>query len=96
MFARAFLRKPEIFFLDEATSSLDGHSETLIQKAIEAIAGSTTVVVVAHRLATIKKADIIYVLEKGMVVESGNYKELCSQDGYFSQLARFQELGIKQ
>jgi len=94
--ARAFLRKPEIFFLDEATSSLDSHSEILIQKAIEAIAGHTTVVVVAHRLATVKRADTIYVLDKGIVVESGNYKDLCSHGGYFSDMATLQKLGIQE
>jgi ABC-type multidrug transport system fused ATPase/permease subunit len=94
--ARAFLKKPGIFFLDEATSSLDGHSEILIQKAIEKISGSTTIVVIAHKLATIKRADRVYVLDKGMIVESGTYQELGSKDGYFSQLASFQELGIRE
>lgn len=94
--ARAFLRKPEVFFLDEATSSLDSHSESLIQKAIESIAGKTTVVIIAHRLATIKKADMIYVLDKGRVVESGNYQALCKQGGHFSDMAGFQQLGIKE
>jgi len=90
--ARALVRKPDILFLDEATSSLDSHSEQLIQKAIEAISGKTTMVVVAHRLATIKKADMIYVLDKGVLLESGNYEELCRQQGHFSDLVRFQEL----
>ncbi|MBF0504241.1 MAG: ABC transporter ATP-binding protein [Candidatus Omnitrophica bacterium] len=92
--ARAFLRNMDILFLDEATSSLDSHSETLIQKAIETVSGKTTVVVVAHRLATIKRADTIYVLDKGCIVEHGSYVELCRQNGIFSDLVRFQELNI--
>jgi len=92
--ARALVRKPEILFLDEATSSLDSHSEQLIQKAIEAISGKTTMVVVAHRLATIKKTDFIYVFDKGALLEAGNYEELCRHGGLFSDLVRFQELGL--
>lgn len=92
--ARAFLREPEILILDEATSSLDSHSEKLIQKAIENVSKKTTVVVVAHRFATIKQADIIYVLDKGLVVEQGSYEELIAIDGYFSEMAQLQKLGI--
>jgi len=92
--ARALVRKPEILFLDEATSSLDSYSEQLIQKAIEALSGKTTMVIVAHRLATIKKADLIYVFDKGVLLESGQYEELCRQGGLFSDLVRFQELGL--
>ncbi len=92
--ARALVRRPEILFLDEATSSLDSYSEGLIQKAIEALSGKTTMVIVAHRLATIKKADLIYVFDKGALIESGQYEQLCQQGGPFSDLVRFQELGI--
>ena len=74
--ARAIIRKPEILFLDEATSSLDAESEDLIQKSINTLSGQTTIVVIAHRLSTIKNADFVYVLELGEVKESGNYKKL--------------------
>jgi ABC-type multidrug transport system fused ATPase/permease subunit len=70
--ARAVIRKPELLVLDEATSSLDSHSEKLIQKALEGIAKETTVVVIAHRLSTIAKADVVYVLKDGRVVEQGS------------------------
>jgi len=92
--ARALVRKPEILFLDEATSSLDSYSEQLIQKAIEALSGKTTMVIVAHRLATVKKADLIYVFDKGVLLESGQYEELCRHGGLFSDLVRLQELGL--
>ncbi|HBR15750.1 MAG TPA: ABC transporter ATP-binding protein [Candidatus Omnitrophica bacterium] len=90
--ARALLRKPEVLILDEATSSLDTHSERLIQKAIENIAHETTVIVVAHRLSTIKKADCIYVLDQGRLLEKGTYDELTAQGGYFNSMVRLQEL----
>ncbi len=92
--ARAFLRKPELLILDEATSSLDTHSERLIQDAIEKIAKKTTVIVVAHRLSTIKKSDCIYVLDKGQVVEKGTYEELVEGEGKFQSMVKLQELEI--
>ena len=92
--ARALLRKPDLLILDEATSSLDSHSERLIQQALENVAQVTTVVVIAHRLSTIKKADKIYVLDNGEVVESGSYSELVGKVGAFSKLAGLQELEL--
>ncbi|MBI2016913.1 MAG: ABC transporter ATP-binding protein [Candidatus Rokubacteria bacterium] len=90
--ARAILRKPELLILDEATSSLDTHSERLIQQAIEAIARETTVVVIAHRLSTIVNADYVYVLQGGVVVEEGTYQALMRQAGYFSRMTQMQTL----
>lgn len=90
--ARALLRKPELLILDEATSSLDSQSETLIQQAIEKILHQTTIVSIAHRLSTIAKADWIYVLEKGCIVEQGTYQELFDLKGTFSNMAGIQEL----
>ena len=84
--ARAVLRKPDILILDEATSSLDTQSERLIQHAIENIAKSTTVIIVAHRLSTIINADHIYVLEEGRVIEEGTHAELISKNGSFSRM----------
>ena len=93
--ARALLRKPEILILDEATSSLDSHSEELIQRSIENIADNTTIVVIAHRLSTIKLADFIYVLDNGSIVESGTFDQLIKiKEGSFLKTARLQ--GITQ
>ena len=74
--ARALTKNPDILLLDEATSALDNESERYIQKAIENIAHKTTIVVIAHRLFTVRRADVIFVMEKGQVVESGTYDQL--------------------
>ena len=79
--ARALLRKPELLILDEATSSLDSESELLIQQSIEQVAHDTTILVVAHRLSTIAKADQVYVMRQGRVVEEGSFKELSARTG---------------
>jgi ABC-type multidrug transport system fused ATPase/permease subunit len=92
--ARALLRKPELLILDEATSSLDSQSETLVQQAIEEIAHQTTIVIIAHRLSTIAKADWIYVLDHGCIVEQGTYRELIDRNGSFGQMAMMQNKGI--
>jgi ABC-type multidrug transport system fused ATPase/permease subunit len=89
--ARALLRKPELLILDEATSALDSHSENLIQQAIERISSHTTVVAVAHRLSTIKKADCIYVMEEGKIIESGSFVNLMKKEqGSFFKTANMQ------
>jgi ABC-type multidrug transport system fused ATPase/permease subunit len=77
--ARALLRKPEILILDEATSSLDSESELLIQQSIEQVAQDTTILVVAHRLSTIAKADQVYVMRQGRVVEEGPFNTLSTR-----------------
>lgn len=79
--ARALLRKPELLILDEATSSLDSESEYLIQQAIEQVARDTTILIVAHRLSTIAKADQVYVMREGRVVEEGPFKDLSTKPG---------------
>ena len=84
--ARAVLRNTPILILDEATSSVDMETELQIQQAIENLAGSRTVVVIAHRLSTIISADQILVLDKGSVIEKGNYETLMAQDGIFARL----------
>jgi ABC-type multidrug transport system fused ATPase/permease subunit len=90
--ARALLRKPELLILDEATSSLDSESERLIQESIETVARETTILIVAHRLSTIAKADYVYVLREGAIVEEGRYKDL-SQDsvGVLARMIRVQQ-----
>lgn len=89
--ARAMYLNPEILILDEATSSLDPITESHIQGTLsEFIRSGRTLVVIAHRLSTIRRADIIYVLDKGQVVESGTFKELIDSDGYFLEMLKQQ------
>jgi len=85
-FLRAYVTKPSILILDEATSSIDSHSEQLIQRATEKITKGRTSIIIAHRLATIKKADTIIVMDKGLVVEMGTHKELLAHGGYYKNL----------
>ena len=88
--ARAILRNPELIVLDEATSSLDSHSELLIQKAIEKISKQTTIIIIAHRLSTIKKSDYIYVFHNGTIIEEGNFNDLISKNNRFMKIAKLQ------
>ena len=89
-FLRAYVSKPAILVLDEATSSIDSQSEKLIQKATDTITKNRTSIIIAHRLATIKKADKIIVMEKGTIVEQGTHQELLKQKGYYSRLYEIQ------
>ncbi len=90
-FLRAYVSNPDILVLDEATSSVDSHSEKLIQNATEKITEGRTSIVIAHRLATIKKADKILVMDSGEVVESGTHRELLKKDGgYYKNLYEVQ------
>ena len=88
--ARALMANPSILLLDEAASALDSESEQMIQKTIESLRGKITILAVAHRLSTIKGADIIFVLEEGRIVESGNMDELLQKGGRFRQLYNIQ------
>jgi ATP-binding cassette, subfamily B, bacterial len=85
--ARVFLKNPEILILDEATSSLDNESESLIQEALWELCKDRTTIIIAHRLSTIMKADRIYVMKNGEVVEDGTHLELLAQNGYYKTLA---------
>ena len=90
-FLRAYVSKPGILVLDEATSSVDTYSEELIQQATEKITQGRTSIVIAHRLATIKKADKILVMDAGKIVETGTHKELLKkQNGYYRTLYEVQ------
>lgn len=89
-FLRAYVSNPAILILDEATSSIDSQSEILIQKATNKITKGRTSIVIAHRLATVKKADRIIVMEKGKIVEQGTHNELLKQKGYYSKLYEIQ------
>ncbi|MFC2147160.1 ABC transporter ATP-binding protein [Bacteroidota bacterium] len=85
-FLRAYVSNPSILVLDEATSSVDTYSEQLIQKATEKITDGRTSIIIAHRLATVKKADKILVMDAGKIVESGTHKELLKKGGYYNKL----------
>ncbi|MRJ10973.1 ABC transporter ATP-binding protein [Ornithobacterium rhinotracheale] len=89
-FLRAYVHKPEILVLDEATSSIDTASEHLIQKATEKITKNRTSIIIAHRLATIQNADKIIVMEHGKIVEMGKHQELLNQNGYYAHLYKVQ------
>ena len=84
--ARAILADPKIFILDEATSSVDTHTEKLIQNGIEYLLKGRTSFIIAHRLSTIKKADIILVVEDGKIIERGSHKELIAKKGHYYNL----------
>ena len=89
-FLRASVSKPGILILDEATSSIDAYSEKLIQDATEKITKNRTSIIIAHRLATIQKADKIIVMEDGRIVEQGTHAQLLAKKGYYSKLYNIQ------
>jgi len=91
--ARAFLSKPKILILDEATSSVDTRTELVIQKAMARLMEGRTSFVIAHRLSTIRDADLILVMKDGDIIEQGNHKELLEKDGFYAQLynSQFEE-----
>ena len=88
--ARAILKNPPILILDEATSALDTESEKLVQEAIDNLMKNRTSIVVAHRLSTIKNADLICVMNEGRIVELGKHEELILKDGYYKRLCDMQ------
>ena len=89
--ARAILKNPPILILDEATSALDTESEKLVQEALENLMKDRTTIVVAHRLSTIRNADLICVLHEGQIVERGTHDELIALNGYYRRLIEMQQ-----
>ncbi|KAI8071539.1 p-glycoprotein [Gongronella butleri] len=94
--ARAILKNPTILLLDEATSALDTQSERLVQKALDAAAANRTTIVIAHRLSTVRNADLIVVMDQGDLIEQGTHNELLAQGGVYAQLVKKQEIATEQ
>ena len=88
--ARALLRDPAVLLLDEATSALDAESERFVQQALDHLMAGRTTIMIAHRLATVKKADRLIVMDKGRVVDSGTHEELVEKGGLYARLAELQ------
>ena len=88
--ARAILRNPTVLLLDEATSSLDAESERLVQDALEQLMQARTTLIIAHRLATVRKVDRILVMDRGRIVASGRHEELVAENGLYARLAALQ------
>ena len=89
--ARAILKNPPVLILDEATSALDSESERLVQEALEHLMTQRTTLVVAHRLSTIKHADLICVMHEGRIVERGTHEQLIALNGYYTKLVQMQK-----
>jgi ATP-binding cassette subfamily B protein len=92
--ARAILRDSPLLLLDEATSALDAESERLVQESLERLVEGRTTIVIAHRLATVRAADRILVMDQGQIVEEGNHDSLQARGGLYARLARLQFEGL--
>ncbi|KAJ3047668.1 Multidrug resistance protein 1, partial [Rhizophlyctis rosea] len=94
--ARAMIKNPKILLLDEATSALDTNSERLVQRALDAAAAGRTTIVIAHRLSTVRNADVICVMDKGRLIEKGTHEELYNRNGMYTQLVDKQSLFVNK
>ncbi|THZ00480.1 multidrug resistance protein, partial [Aureobasidium pullulans] len=90
--ARALIRNPKILLLDEATSNMDAESEEIVQAALDKAASGRTTILVAHRLSTVRQADVIFVLDAGRIVEQGTHETLLSKKGCYYEMVHAQEL----
>ena len=90
--ARALYKDAKIWVFDEATSALDTESERVVQQSIEQWHGDKTLVLIAHRLSTVRRADCIYVLSQGRVAESGKHEDLMARDGLYAGMVRAQAM----
>lgn len=94
--ARSIISQPKVLLLDEATSALDPHAEAVVQQALDKASEGRTTIVIAHKLATIRKADNIVVMSKGHIVEHGTHESLIEQDGTYARLVRIQNLAVSE
>ena len=92
--ARAILADPSVLILDEATSALDAKTEKLVSEALERLMKHRTSIVIAHRLSTIKRADRIYLLEKGSILDSGSHQELYERAPLYREMVDYQKNGF--
>jgi ABC-type multidrug transport system fused ATPase/permease subunit len=86
--ARALYHKPELLVFDEATNALDGATEAIIQQSVRELTGTKTLIIIAHRLNTIKDCDVIHVLEHGRIIASGSFEELMAECDIFRAMAQ--------
>lgn len=94
--ARSIVSQPTVLLLDEATSALDPHAEGIVQRALDRASEGRTTIVIAHKLATIKKADNIVVMKKGKIIEQGTHEGLMKQNGTYAQLVHIQDLAVSK
>ena len=89
--ARALYHDPDVLVFDEATAALDTNTEAAVMQAIDALSGTKTLIMIAHRLATVRNCDVIFVIDKGRVAASGNYDSLVRDDERFRSMVQQRE-----